>query len=280
MFEPVRGEPLHPTQHRRRGARLELEPGLQRREAKRHLVDVDGVARSAEAEVLLAQHRVEPAGHVALHRRRHHELPLAVDDLPQRVEHRHPGRLHRLRGVEDPLGGVRPPTTARWPPPPPPGRPAGRHGARHAGSRPDAISSVTSASEPRATPRTTRAHAAPSGPGVLHAEVEEVDIGRSRRRARGPVELVASEPVAQHLLPAHDVLGHHDTSRSATPAPRHSGTHPPSPCVRIRHSGAPRCPRRRRDGQRRARSATGRPVSRATGRTSRGRRSPGPRCGW
>ena len=105
-----RPEAAHPLEHRRRRARLQLEPGPHRREPERHLVEVGGLARVAPPEVGLGHDCRQLGRHLALDRRLRHDAAHRGGHLVERLDGADAGGLERLAGVEDALGriGVRP----------------------------------------------------------------------------------------------------------------------------------------------------------------------------
>nr|BFF26170.1 hypothetical protein GCM10025732_41350 [Glycomyces mayteni] len=183
-------EPLDGLEDRRRGVRLQFEPGADRGEAERHLVQVHRIAGPAEPLVRLRQRLVEPGRHLALdHRRGDDALHLGRDGV-ERFERRDARGLERLGGVEDPLGRVGV-------------RPRGRRGGDRAHVRPP-VRVGRAAQRPQpdqvrlldlGAPDRQRPHR-PVRSGLLDSEVEDRGVGE---RAALAVELLDVRAVPQDL---------------------------------------------------------------------------------
>ena len=93
-------------EHRWRRAGLQLQARAQRAEAERLLVEMDGVARLAEASVRLAHPRSECGGHVALDGGSGDDVAHLRSDLVECLQNRDAGVLERLGRIEDALAGV------------------------------------------------------------------------------------------------------------------------------------------------------------------------------
>jgi hypothetical protein len=205
----VRGHQAgHRAQHRWRGARLQLQPGAQRGQPERHLVQMRGVAGPAEPQIRLRHQRGQPRGHLALDHRGRHHLAHGRGDGVQCLEAADARVLERLRRVVDALAGVG--VAERRGGRGDPGQVGPPVQMRGAADRPHRGRLVTGLR--RGHPAQRERPRSAVRPGVLDAEVEDGGVGNA---ARDPAELLGVHPQVEHL-PAGQGRRHGCTLAPAT----------------------------------------------------------------
>ncbi len=104
---PACSNPRDGLEHGWGGAGAQFQPGPQRRQTERHLVEVRGVARPAEAQVRRVHQLGDTCGHRALSHRLRDDPAHRVRDGVERGDVGDACGLERLRCVEDALSGIR-----------------------------------------------------------------------------------------------------------------------------------------------------------------------------